>query len=206
MAARDQHPPSTTSPLPVRRRRALVTALAIATAVAAPTAFAAAAGTGIEAVASVSTTGSSADDRFEAQGAADAVLFRPETTTSTSTSAPPATAPTIAPTAPPPPPPPPPPPAPPAPPTTQASSYGDPADPATWDRLSQCEAGGNWAANTGNGYYGGLQFSLSSWQAVGGTGYPHQHSRETQIEMGRRLYASQGWDAWPACSRELGYR
>ena len=69
-----------------------------------------------------------------------------------------------------------------------------------------CESSGNWAANTGNGYYGGLQFSLSSWQAVGGVGYPHEHPREVQIEMGKRLQARQGWGAWPHCSRQLGLR
>ena len=71
--------------------------------------------------------------------------------------------------------------------------------------MAQCEAGGNWAANTGNGYYGGLQFSLSTWQSYGGSGYPHQASRETQIEIGKRLQADRGWGAWPGCSRELGY-
>ena len=72
--------------------------------------------------------------------------------------------------------------------------------------LDVIEAGGNWGINTGNGYYGGLQFSLSSWRAVGGTGYPHEASRETQIAMGERLRAAQGWGAWPACSRRLGLR
>jgi hypothetical protein len=60
--------------------------------------------------------------------------------------------------------------------------------------------------NSGNGYYGGLQFSLSSWRSVGGTGYPHEASRATQIQMGQRLQRSQGWGAWPACSSKLGYR
>lgn len=96
-----------------------------------------------------------------------------------------------------------------APPTTQAPApsgvNGDPNDPATWDRMASCEAGGNWAANTGNGYYGGLQFSLSTWQRYGGTGYPHQASKATQIEVGKRLQAAEGWAAWPSCSRELGY-
>jgi hypothetical protein len=96
-----------------------------------------------------------------------------------------------------------------APPTTQAPpptyGYGDPNDPASWDRMAQCEAGGNWAANTGNGYYGGLQFSLSTWQSYGGTGYPHQASKATQIEIGKRLQAAKGWGAWPGCARELGY-
>ncbi|MEO6628660.1 MAG: transglycosylase family protein [Aquihabitans sp.] len=77
---------------------------------------------------------------------------------------------------------------------------------SAWDSLAQCEAGGNWSINTGNGYYGGLQFSASSWRAVGGQGLPHQASREAQIAMGERLRSSQGWGAWPACSRRLGLR
>ena len=52
-----------------------------------------------------------------------------------------------------------------------------------WDQLAQCESGGNWAINTGNGYYGGLQFTLGTWQAYGGTGLPSQDSRETQIAI-----------------------
>ena len=73
------------------------------------------------------------------------------------------------------------------------------AEPArgVWDRLAECEAGGNWAINTGNGYYGGLQFSLSSWRAVGGTGRPHEHSRAEQIHRGELLRDRQGWGAWP---------
>ena len=74
-----------------------------------------------------------------------------------------------------------------------------------WDSLAQCESGGNWAINTGNGYYGGLQFSLSTWRAYGGAGYPHQASRETQIAVATRLRdANGGYGAWPACSAELG--
>jgi resuscitation-promoting factor RpfB len=74
-----------------------------------------------------------------------------------------------------------------------------------WDQLAQCEAGGNWAANTGNGYYGGLQFSLSTWQSNGGSGYPHQNSREEQIRVATRLRdASGGYGAWSACFAELG--
>lgn len=85
------------------------------------------------------------------------------------------------------------------------SGGGDPNDPASWDRLAQCESGGDWSINTGNGYYGGLQFSLSSWRAVGGTGYPHEHSRSTQIEMGQRLHSQGGWRHWPGCSRSFGW-
>lgn len=75
-----------------------------------------------------------------------------------------------------------------------------------WDRLAACEAGGNWAINTGNGFYGGLQFTLSSWQAVGGQGYPHQASKAEQIARGKLLQARQGWGAWPACTSMLGIR
>ena len=73
-----------------------------------------------------------------------------------------------------------------------------------WDQLAQCESGGNWAINTGNGYYGGLQFSLGTWQAYGGTGYPHEASRETQIAIAERVQAGQGWGAWPSCAAQLG--
>ncbi len=79
-----------------------------------------------------------------------------------------------------------------------------PATGGVWDRLARCESGGNWQANTGNGYYGGLQFSLSSWHAAGGSGYPHQASKGEQIARAEQLLAVQGWGAWPACSAELG--
>jgi LysM repeat protein len=76
---------------------------------------------------------------------------------------------------------------------------------STWDRLAQCESGGNWSINTGNGFYGGLQFSLSSWRWVGGSGYPHQASKAEQIARAEILLERQGWArAWPACSRQLG--
>ncbi|WP_300018173.1 transglycosylase family protein [Pseudonocardia sp.] len=73
-----------------------------------------------------------------------------------------------------------------------------------WDRLAQCESGGNWSINTGNGYYGGLQFSPSTWRAFGGSGMPHQASKSEQIAVAERTLAGQGWGAWPACSRKLG--
>lgn len=75
---------------------------------------------------------------------------------------------------------------------------------SVWDRLAQCESGGNWSINTGNGYYGGLQFMLSTWQAVGGSGYPHQNSREEQIYRAEILLARSGWGQWPACAAKLG--
>ena len=75
-----------------------------------------------------------------------------------------------------------------------------------WDTLAACESGGNWSINTGNGYYGGLQFSVQSWRAVGGTGYPHQASKAEQIKRAEMLLSRQGWGAWPACTRKLGWR
>ncbi|HVX47886.1 MAG TPA: transglycosylase family protein [Candidatus Saccharimonadales bacterium] len=75
-----------------------------------------------------------------------------------------------------------------------------------WNRIAQCESGGNWAANTGNGFYGGLQFTLSSWQSVGGSGYPNQASASEQIARAQALQARQGWGAWPVCAAELGLR
>jgi hypothetical protein len=110
----------------------------------------------------------------------------------TSTTAPPATAPPTT-----------------APPTTQAP----PAPPAVtsdvWDRIAACESGGNWATNTGNGYYGGLQFLLSTWQLNGGTqyaAYPHEASREAQIAVAERVVAASGgsYSAWGGCAASLG--
>ncbi|MGN6250341.1 MAG: transglycosylase family protein [Marmoricola sp.] len=71
---------------------------------------------------------------------------------------------------------------------------------SAWDRIAQCESGGNWAANTGNGYYGGLQFSLGTWHAYGGSGRPDQNSREQQIAVAERVRAAEGgYGAWPVC-------
>ncbi|WP_269938507.1 LysM peptidoglycan-binding domain-containing protein [Arthrobacter sp. HY1533] len=74
----------------------------------------------------------------------------------------------------------------------------------TWDALAQCESGGNWAINTGNGYSGGLQFTPGTWAAYGGTGAPENASREQQIAVAERVQAGQGWGAWPACAAQLG--
>lgn len=82
----------------------------------------------------------------------------------------------------------------------------DAAADSDWDRLAQCEAGGNWNINTGNGYSGGLQFSASTWRAHGGTGSAASASRAQQIAVAERVLAGQGWGAWPACSRKLGLR
>lgn len=73
-----------------------------------------------------------------------------------------------------------------------------------WAAIARCESGGNWSINTGNGYYGGLQFTLSSWHAVGGTGLPSQASAAEQIARGKALQAREGWGAWPVCSAKAG--
>jgi len=75
---------------------------------------------------------------------------------------------------------------------------------STWDALAQCESGGNWSINTGNGYSGGLQFSPTTWAAYGGTGSAADASREQQIAVAEQVQASQGWGAWPSCSAQLG--
>ncbi|WP_367132531.1 transglycosylase family protein [Saccharothrix sp. HUAS TT1] len=83
-----------------------------------------------------------------------------------------------------------------------------PPDGEVWDRLAQCEATGNWAINTGNGYYGGLQFNKGTWDAYGGSqyaAYPHQATREQQIAVATKLRdARGGYSAWPHCRSKLG--
>jgi hypothetical protein len=77
----------------------------------------------------------------------------------------------------------------------------------TWDRLARCESGGNWAINSGKGYYGGLQFDLATWSAYGGTNYtarPDLATREEQITVGEALYAKRGFQPWPSCRAKLG--
>lgn len=76
-----------------------------------------------------------------------------------------------------------------------------------WDRLAQCESGGDWHINTGNGYYGGLQFSSTTWLNLGGGAYAPTAdlaTREQQIAIAEKVLAAQGWGAWPACSAGLG--
>jgi hypothetical protein len=70
-----------------------------------------------------------------------------------------------------------------------------------WDAVAACESGGNWGINTGNGYYGGLQFTLGTWRANGGSGMPHQASRAEQIRVAENTLRSQGIGAWPVCGR-----
>jgi uncharacterized protein YabE (DUF348 family) len=82
------------------------------------------------------------------------------------------------------------------------------SDGSVWDRLANCEATGNWAINTGNGYYGGLQFDAGTWRAYGGTDYaplPHEASREEQIDVASKVRDDRGgYGAWPACASKLG--
>lgn len=78
-----------------------------------------------------------------------------------------------------------------------------PSSERNWDAVAQCESGGNWHINTGNGYYGGLQFDLQTWRSVGGTGYPHEHSREVQIHHAEVLYSQRGAQPWPHCGKYL---
>jgi LysM repeat protein len=90
--------------------------------------------------------------------------------------------------------------------STATRSASAPASGGVWDRLAQCESGGNWGINTGNGYSGGLQFAPGTWRAHGGSGSAHNASRSEQIRVAERVRASQGWGAWPACSSRLGLR
>jgi resuscitation-promoting factor RpfC len=78
------------------------------------------------------------------------------------------------------------------------------ADSMNWDAVAQCESGGNWAANTGNGAYGGLQFKQATWSSNGGFGSPAAASREEQIRVAENVLASQGAKAWPTCGATGG--
>ncbi|MFJ7345161.1 transglycosylase family protein [Streptomyces sp. NPDC101110] len=81
------------------------------------------------------------------------------------------------------------------------------ADSGVWDRIAQCESGGDWHINTGNGYYGGLQFAPSTWNAYGGTAYAptaDRASRSEQIAVATKVQRAQGWGAWPVCSARAG--
>ncbi|MFE7929592.1 transglycosylase family protein [Streptomyces sp. NPDC057456] len=89
------------------------------------------------------------------------------------------------------------------------SATGDAAaaDSGVWDRIAQCESGGNWSINTGNGYYGGLQFSAGTWRAYGGTAYAStadKASKAQQISVATKVQNAQGWGAWPTCSARAG--
>ncbi|WP_324785717.1 transglycosylase family protein [Streptomyces sp. H51] len=81
------------------------------------------------------------------------------------------------------------------------------ADGGVWDRIARCESGGDWHISTGNGYYGGLQFSAGTWRAYGGTAYAptaDKATREQQIAVAARVQRAQGWGAWPTCAARAG--
>ncbi|MFJ4522858.1 transglycosylase family protein [Streptomyces sp. NPDC088810] len=87
-----------------------------------------------------------------------------------------------------------------------AAGNASAATSAEWDKVAQCESGGNWSINTGNGYYGGLQFSASTWAAYGGTQYAataDKASKAQQIAVAEKVLAAQGKGAWPVCGTGL---
>lgn len=84
-----------------------------------------------------------------------------------------------------------------------------PRESGVWDHIAQCESGGDWSINTGNNYFGGIQFSKTSWDAMGGqefAEYPHHASKAEQIIVAEKLQDVQGWGAWPVCSKKIGLR
>lgn len=83
------------------------------------------------------------------------------------------------------------------------AAFAGTASAHNWDAVAQCESGGNWGTNTGNGYYGGLQFSQSTWEANGGSGSAASASRAEQIRVAENVLASQGPGAWPTCGANL---
>src|ERR1700743_2443101 len=85
-----------------------------------------------------------------------------------------------------------------------AAGTANAAPNVNWDAVAKCESGGNWATNTGNGFYGGLQFTMSTWHANGGQGSPQNASRSEQIAVAERVLATQGIGAWPVCGRHAG--
>ncbi|MDF2977226.1 MAG: Transglycosylase domain protein, partial [Actinomycetospora sp.] len=88
--------------------------------------------------------------------------------------------------------------------TPLALSTGIASADTDWDELAQCESGGDWSINTGNGFGGGLQFTDSTWKAFGGSGNPEDAGREEQIQVAERVKAEQGMNAWPTCSKKTG--
>lgn len=94
----------------------------------------------------------------------------------------------------------------PAPTPTPVTAAAGPSDDLTWQRLRNCEAGGRYDRNSGNGYYGAYQMSAGTWRSLGYGGLPHQAPPEVQDEAARKLQARSGWGQWPACSRRVGAR
>ncbi len=84
-------------------------------------------------------------------------------------------------------------------------AHAHPATPENLELLRECESGGNYGANTGNGYYGAYQFSSETWRGLGYERLPHQAAPEVQDEAAVRLQSERGWRAWPACNRRLRF-
>lgn len=84
------------------------------------------------------------------------------------------------------------------------ASTGAQSSGGVWDKVAECESGGDWHINTGNGYYGGLQFSEQTWKAFGGEGMPHKASKAEQIDVAQKTLKKQGPGAWPVCGEEAG--
>jgi len=94
-------------------------------------------------------------------------------------------------------------------PVVATTTSADAASTHTWNRLAQCESGGRWHINTGNGYYGGLQISRGTWRGYGGRRFaalPNRASKHQQIRIAERIKHGQGWGAWPTCSARIGVR
>ncbi len=94
-------------------------------------------------------------------------------------------------------------------PVVAAAAPSNAASVGPWDRIAQCESGGRWHINTGNGYFGGLQISRGTWAGYGGRRYaalPSGASKAAQIRIGERIRHGQGWAAWPVCSVRAGVR
>ena len=94
----------------------------------------------------------------------------------------------------------------PAPTPAPVTAAARPSDDLIWQRLRNCEAGGRYDRNSGNGYYGAYQMSAGTWRSLGYGGLPHQAPPEVQDEAARKLQARSGWGQWPACSRRVGAR
>jgi resuscitation-promoting factor RpfA len=93
--------------------------------------------------------------------------------------------------------------------TVAVAAPAEAASDRTWEALAGCESGHRWHINTGNGYYGGLQFSDPTWDGYGGeryAAYAHQATRRQQIRIAEGVLAGQGWNAWPYCADRLGLR
>ena len=88
--------------------------------------------------------------------------------------------------------------------STPTPDPNSPDNAAVWESIAKCETNGNWSENTGNGYFGGLQFSQGAWNSVGGTGNPSAASKDEQISRGKMLQNLRGWGVWGACAKKLG--